>query len=54
MTPDNRIETLKRCCYDIAIGKSVSNPQKYAYDASIRIEAIKTFAILVEAENGKQ
>lgn len=54
MIPDNRIETLKRCCYDIAVEKCPSNPQKYAYDATTRIEAMKTFAILVEAENGKQ
>ena len=54
MTPDSRIETLKRCCYDIAVEKSTSNPQRYAWDVDVRLEAMKTFAILVEAENGKQ
>ena len=54
MSNDSRIETLKRCCYDIAVEKSASNPQNYRWDVNVRIEAMKTFAILVEAENGKQ
>lgn len=54
MSLDSRIETLKQCCYDIAVERSSADPLKYKWDVTSRIEAMKTFAILVEAENGKR
>ena len=54
MSIDNKIETLKRCCYDIAVEKSYSDPSRYAWDVDVRLEAMRTYAMLVEAENGKR
>ena len=55
MSIDNKIDTLKRCCYDIAVEKSSSDILRYKWDVNVRIEAMKTYAMLVEAEkNGKR
>ena len=54
MSIDNKIDTLKRCCYDIAVEKSSSDILRYKWDVDVRIEAMKTYAMLVEAENGKR
>lgn len=54
MSIDNKIETLKRCCYDIAVEKSSLDPSRYNWDVNVRLEAMKTYAMLVEVENGKR
>ena len=54
MSLDNKIDTLKRCCYDIAVEKNSTDPSRYKWDVTTRIEAMKTYAMLVEAENGKR
>ena len=49
-----RLDNLKDLAYEIATEKSTVTSSGYRWDVNVRLEAMRTYAMLVEAENGKR